>query len=47
MEDVTEEVNEKLQSISNNDYYIKFSEIKEKEEKQNFFDEIGYLNNIK
>ena len=47
MEDVTEKVNEILQNISNRDYDIKFKEIKEKEEKQNFSNEISYLNNLK
>ena len=47
MEDVTDQVNEQLQSISNRDYDIKFKEIKEKEERRNFINEISYLNNIK
>ena len=47
MEDVTKEVNESLQSISNRDYDTKFNEIKEKEEKQNFSEEISFLNNLK
>lgn len=47
MEDVTEIINEKLQSISNRDYDIKFKEIKKKEEEQSFSNEISYLNTLK
>ena len=47
MEDVTEIINEKLQSISNRDYDIKFKEIKKKEEEQSFSNEISYLNKLK
>jgi GTPase SAR1 family protein len=47
MEDVTEQVNEKLQSIPNRDYDVKFKEIKDKEEKRNFSDEISYFSTIK
>lgn len=47
MEDVTEVVNEKLQSIPNRDYDVKFKEIKDKEEKRSFYNEISYFSTIK
>jgi GTPase SAR1 family protein len=47
MEDVTEAINETLQNICNRDYDIKFREIKEKEEKQKFSDQISFLNQLK
>ena len=47
MEDVTDEINEKLKNIPNSDYDIKFREIMKKEEKEQFQNEISELESMK